>query len=169
MKVCRPSSSHQPSGTSSQIFPSSETQDDIVWQICFSSKRKKIYLGVCVCDGTGSWEEQGKGHASPRQIVRFDDLVSGSDDSGGGGVRSDRAKVLYWHWKAYGSDGRSVARNKKTIMIYQPLLPLLGNHTSYCRRWRHTDSFVLVQLAAGSQCCSSERVDRPHFSESFCC
>lgn len=46
VKVCRPSSS-QPSGTSSQIFPSSGSQDDIVWQICFSSKRKKIYLPTC--------------------------------------------------------------------------------------------------------------------------
>lgn len=110
VKVCRPSSS-QPSGTSSQIFPSSETQDDIVWQICFSSKRKKIYLGVCMT-GRVRGKEQGKRHASPRQIVRSDDLVSGSDDSGGG-VRSDRAKVLYWHWKASGNDGRSVARKKR--------------------------------------------------------
>lgn len=74
-----------------------ETEEDLPW---------------CVCDGTGSWEEQGKRHASPRQIVRSDDLVSGSDDSGGG-VRSDRAKVLYRHWKASGNDGRSVARKKK--------------------------------------------------------
>lgn len=75
-----------------------ETEEDLPW---------------CVYDGTGSWEEQGKRHASPRQIVRSHDLVSGSDDSGGGGVRSDLAKILYWHWKAYGSDGRSVARKKK--------------------------------------------------------
>lgn len=124
--------------------------------------------GVCIVTERVRGKEQGKRHASPRQIVRSDDLVSGSDDSGGG-VRSDRAKILYWHWKASGNDGRSVAR-KKTMMIYQPLLPLLGNHTSYCRRWRYTDSFVLVQLplAAGSERCS-EWVDRPHFSESFCC
>lgn len=81
-----------------------------MWQICFSSKRKKIYLGVCMT-GRVRGKEQGKRHASPRQIVRSDDLVSGSDDSGGG-VRSDRAKILYWHWKASGNDGRSVAKKK---------------------------------------------------------
>lgn len=67
--------------------------------------------GVCIVTERVRGKEQGKRHASPRQIVRSDDLVSGSDDSGGG-VRSDRAKILYWHWKAYGSDGRSVARKK---------------------------------------------------------
>lgn len=67
--------------------------------------------GVCIVTERVRGKEQGKRHASPQQIVRFDDLVSGSDDSGGG-VRSDRAKILYWHWKAYGSDGCSVARKK---------------------------------------------------------
>lgn len=69
--------------------------------------------GVCIVTERVRGKEQGKRHASPRQIVRSDDLVSGSDDSGGGGVRSDRAKILYWHWKASGNDGRSVARSEK--------------------------------------------------------